>query len=96
MRVEDAVGGGHEAEGRGEHQVSLAHAGREHAEVEPRGPAAHAHGVPRAHAGRQLALEEIELGTEAQDGGAQNLLHRRPLGLGEVGLTHGNSHGRFL
>src|SRR5207249_5615746 len=72
--VEGRVGGGDEAEGRGDDEVVLAHTGREHAEVQPGRAAAHAGSVTGANVGRNPALEELEPRADAQGRASQVLI----------------------
>src|SRR5262249_12149760 len=94
--VENAVGGGDEAERRGHDQVARADARGQHAEMEPRRAAVDASRMPRADARRELRLETLDPGADRKTRPPEDLIARGALRRRDVTPSHRNPHHHVL
>ena len=88
--VEQAVGGGDEAEGAGQNLVARPPAEGTHAEVQGGGAAGDRDRVLDPEPGRQLALEALAGRAQREPAGAQHLQHQLLLAGAEIGLGQRN------
>ena len=91
-RVEHAIGRGDEAERRGEHEVAVADAGSDHAEVEAGGTTADADRVGGADVLADAALQEFQAGAEREGWRVKDAEDGLTFGHRYVGLAHGDPH----